>query len=108
MISIAGDEWECIEGRGHTMEHICLFSKAKNLLISGDQLLPKITSHVGVFPTEPNANPLDDWLESCKRLIDLVPEDVLVLPAHGRPFRRRWQPQTVLPLQATGRGARGR
>jgi glyoxylase-like metal-dependent hydrolase (beta-lactamase superfamily II) len=86
MISIAGDEWECIEGRGHTMEHICLFSKAKNLLISGDQLLPKITSHVGVFPTEPNANPLDDWLESCKRLINLVPEDVLVLPAHGRPF----------------------
>jgi len=86
VISIAGDEWKCIEGRGHTMEHICLFSKAKNLLISGDQLLPKITSHVGVFPTEPNANPLDDWLESCKRLIDLVPEDVLVLPAHGRPF----------------------
>jgi glyoxylase-like metal-dependent hydrolase (beta-lactamase superfamily II) len=86
MISIAGDEWECIEGRGHTMEHICLFSKAKNLLISGDQLLPKITSHVGVFPTEPNANPLDDWLESCKRLINFVPEDVLVLPAHGRPF----------------------
>ena len=86
VISIAGDEWECIEGRGHTMEHICLFSKSKNLLISGDQLLPKITSHVGVFPTEPNANPLDDWLESCKRLIDLVPEDVLVLPAHGRPF----------------------
>ena len=86
IILIDDDEWECIEGRGHTMEHICLLSRAKKILISGDQILPKITSHVGVFPTEPNANPLEEWLESCKKLIDIVPKDVLVLPAHGRPF----------------------
>ncbi|MEO1362129.1 MAG: MBL fold metallo-hydrolase, partial [Pseudomonadota bacterium] len=49
--------------------------------------LPKISSNVSVFPTEPNANPLDDWLKSCEKLKSLLPKDVLVLPAHNEPFR---------------------
>ena len=85
-IILNNESWEIIDGKGHTMEHLCLFSKDKNIFIAGDQLLPKITSHVGVFPTEPEANPLEDWLNSCKKLLDKLPEDVLVLPAHGRPF----------------------
>ncbi len=40
-----------------------------------------------MFPTEPEADPLRDWLKSCARLRDLLPEDVLVLPAHNQPFR---------------------
>tara|TARA_B100000029_G_scaffold515716_1_gene624160 strand:- start:6727 stop:7752 length:1026 start_codon:yes stop_codon:yes gene_type:complete len=85
-IILNNESWEIIDGKGHTMEHLCLLSKDKNIFIAGDQLLPKITSHVGVFPTEPEANPLEDWLNSCKKLLDKLPEDVLVLPAHGRPF----------------------
>ena len=63
-----------------------LVFKRKKLLIAGDQLLPTITSNVGVFPTEPYANPLEDWLDSCKKLKNIVSEDALVLPSHGRPF----------------------
>jgi glyoxylase-like metal-dependent hydrolase (beta-lactamase superfamily II) len=56
------------------------------LLISGDQVLPKITSNVSVFPTEPDADPLKDWLESLASIRAAVPDDVLVLPAHNEPF----------------------
>jgi glyoxylase-like metal-dependent hydrolase (beta-lactamase superfamily II) len=42
---------------------------------------------VSVFPTEPEADPLSDWLRSCAKLRKLIPEDVLVLPAHNEPFR---------------------
>ena len=85
-ISIGGQEWTVIIGRGHSPEHACLFSAANNALISGDQLLPKISSNVSVFPTEPAANPLADWIASLGYLKDRVPEDVLVLPSHGKPF----------------------
>ena len=86
-IVIGERDWEVIVGRGHSPEHACLFSAESNLLISGDQLLPTISSNVSVFPTEPEANPLRDWLESLQLLKDRTPEDVLVLPAHGKPFR---------------------
>ena len=86
IVTIDGIEWQAIEGRGHTMEHLCFFSKELNMFISGDQILPTISSHVGIFPTEPEANPVEDWISSCHKLISVLPEDVLVLPAHGRPF----------------------
>lgn len=84
---LAGETWEVITGHGHSPEHSCLYCPALNIVISGDQLLPKISSNVSVFPTEPLANPLRDWLESCEKLKAHLPEDVLVLPAHNEPFR---------------------
>ena len=86
VIKINGINWHAIEGHGHTMEHLCFFSPELNIIISGDQLLPTISSHVGIFPTEPLANPVEDWIASCHKLIEKLPEDVLVLPGHGRPF----------------------
>ena len=86
-ISIGDSEWQVIVGRGHSPEHACLFCEERNLLISGDQLLPTISSNVSVYPTEPLANPLKDWLESLENLRKKIPSDVLVLPAHGKPFR---------------------
>jgi glyoxylase-like metal-dependent hydrolase (beta-lactamase superfamily II) len=56
------------------------------VLISGDQVLPKISSNVSVFPTEPDADPLTDWLESLASIKHRVDEDVLVLPAYNGPF----------------------
>lgn len=78
--------FEVIIGRGHSPEHACLFDAERNLVIAGDQILPKISSNVSVFPTEPAANPLADWLASLEQLKMRLPDDVLVLPAHGRPF----------------------
>jgi len=85
---VIGDrEWTVIIGRGHSVEHACLYCPELNVLISGDQLLPTISSNVSVYPTEPEANPLGDWLDSLGMLKKRLPEDVLVLPAHGKPFR---------------------
>ena len=84
---VGDHEWEVIVGRGHSPEHACFFSEEFNLLVSGDQVLPSISSNVSVFPTEPEANPLKDWLESLQNIKTRIPADVLVLPAHGKPFR---------------------
>ena len=86
-IQIGANEWEVIVGRGHSPEHACLYCAELNTLISGDQLLPTISSNVSVYPTEPLADPLADWLDSLQILKSRIPEDVLVLPAHGKPFR---------------------
>jgi glyoxylase-like metal-dependent hydrolase (beta-lactamase superfamily II) len=87
LIQIGSNEWRVIVGNGHSPEHACLYCDDLNILISGDQLLPTISSNVSVYPTEPEANPLADWLESLQKLKREVAEDVLVLPAHGKPFR---------------------
>jgi len=84
--SIGADQWRSVVGRGHSPEHLCLYCPQRRLLISGDQILPKITSNVSVFPTEPEADPLTDWLESLAMIRTAVPDDVLVLPAHNEPF----------------------
>ena len=86
-MDFAGHTWEVLLGRGHSPEHACFFDAGRNLFISGDQLLPTISSNVSVYPTEPGANPLKDWLSSLEMLKASLPEDVLVLPAHGKPFR---------------------
>lgn len=86
-VRLAGQDWTVIVGSGHSPEHVCLFSPALNVVISGDQLLPRISSNVSVHPTEADANPLHDWITSCENLLARLPEDVLVLPAHNEPFR---------------------
>jgi glyoxylase-like metal-dependent hydrolase (beta-lactamase superfamily II) len=75
-----------IIGRGHAPEMVCLFSEERNLLIAADQVLPRISPIVGVWPGEPEANPLAEFLSSLATLRQL-PDDCLVLPSHGRPFR---------------------
>jgi len=79
-------EWQIVMGSGHSPEHACLYCPELEVFISGDQVLPKITSNVSVYPTEPCADPLRDWLSSLARLKTLVPDDVLVLPSHNSPF----------------------
>lgn len=86
-VKIGEFTWQVITGHGHSPEHACLFCPEQNVLISGDQILPTISSNVSVFPTEPTANPLSGWFESLHRLKTLLPDDVLVLPSHGKPFR---------------------
>jgi glyoxylase-like metal-dependent hydrolase (beta-lactamase superfamily II) len=84
-LTIGTQDWQVVVGAGHSPEHACLYCPALKVLISGDQILPIITSNVSVHPTEPEANPLKDWMESHDRLLKLPP-DLLVLPAHNLPF----------------------
>jgi glyoxylase-like metal-dependent hydrolase (beta-lactamase superfamily II) len=85
VVRIGGREWRCIAGYGHAPEHMSLFSEALRVMISGDMVLPRISTNVSVIDVEPEANPLALYLESIERLRTL-PADTLVLPAHGRPF----------------------
>jgi glyoxylase-like metal-dependent hydrolase (beta-lactamase superfamily II) len=78
--------WQPVVGSGHSPEHMCLYCPALKLLISGDQVLPRITPNVSVFPTEPKGDTLKDWLNSNARIRELLPDDVLVLPSHETPF----------------------
>jgi glyoxylase-like metal-dependent hydrolase (beta-lactamase superfamily II) len=87
MLTFAGNTWEVLIGRGHSPEHACFYDADRRLFIAGDQLLPTISSNVSVYPTEPGANPLRDWIASLRKIKSRLPEDVLVFPAHGKPFR---------------------
>ncbi len=85
-IDIGGRDWRVIVGYGHSPEHASLYSETLQVLISGDMVLPRISTNVSVFDFEPEANPLPLYLKSLKRY-DGLPEDTLVLPSHGRPFK---------------------
>lgn len=83
--------WKVLVNGGHADEHASFYSSRAGIFIAGDQVLSKITPVVGVFSSQPHANPLADYLASLKRLARL-PDDILVLPSHGLPFhglRRR-------------------
>lgn len=86
VLTIGGRDWKVIVGSGHAPEHVCLYCAELNVLISGDQVLPRISSNVSLHPTEQHANPLQDWIDSCKKLKAALPPDTLVLPAHNEPF----------------------
>jgi glyoxylase-like metal-dependent hydrolase (beta-lactamase superfamily II) len=85
-LTIGEHDWRVIVGTGHSPEHACFYCADLKLFISGDQVLSEISSNVSVFPAEPDADPLGDWLDSITTLATEVPDDVLVLPAHNEPF----------------------
>jgi glyoxylase-like metal-dependent hydrolase (beta-lactamase superfamily II) len=84
-LTIGGRDWRCIAGYGHAPEHIALFCAGLNLLISGDMVLPRISTNVSVIDIEPEADPLPLYLASIAAMRAL-PADCLVLPSHGKPF----------------------
>jgi glyoxylase-like metal-dependent hydrolase (beta-lactamase superfamily II) len=86
-LDVGGRSWRAVVGRGHSPEHLCLYCPELRVLISGDQVLPRITSNVSVFPTEPDADPLSEWLTSLAAIRARVSDEVLVLPSHNEPFR---------------------
>jgi glyoxylase-like metal-dependent hydrolase (beta-lactamase superfamily II) len=84
--TIGRHRWRVMVGHGHAPEHASLYCDDLHVLISGDMLLPRISTNIGVFAGVPDANPLAWFLASLDRLRAL-PEDTLVLPSHGLPFR---------------------
>jgi glyoxylase-like metal-dependent hydrolase (beta-lactamase superfamily II) len=91
-IRLGARNWRVVTGNGHSPEHACLVDPgsesgagAGGVMIAGDQVLPRITSNVSVSLSEPEGDPLGDWLASIAKLKQL-PGDLLVLPGHGEPF----------------------
>ncbi len=93
-ITMGGRVWDIRMGNGHAPEHATFWSRDDNLVIGGDQLLPSISPNLGVYPTEPEADPVAEWLEACERLRPFAGDDQLVLGGHKLPF-------TGLPLRLT-------
>ncbi|APV52442.1 hypothetical protein BWI17_13540 [Betaproteobacteria bacterium GR16-43] len=85
-IAIGAHHWQVITVFGHAPEHAALYCADLNILISGDQVLPRITTNVGVWGNQPESNPLALFLDSIGRFLPL-PADALVLPSHDRVFR---------------------
>ena len=92
-LTIANRQWAIRIGHGHAPDHATLWSD-DGIILGGDQLLPGISANIGVYPTEPDADPLTDWLDSCRSFMPHARDDQLVLPGHKLPF-------TGLPLRLT-------
>jgi len=92
-LKAAGRDWTVRLGHGHAPDHATLWSN-DGLVLGGDQFLPGISANIGVYPTEPEADPLTDWLQSCRDFQPLVGDAQLVLPGHQLPF-------TGLPARLT-------
>lgn len=85
-IHFGGRDWDVHIGNGHAPEHATLWSTDGELVIGGDQLLATISPNLGVYATEPEADPVGDWLEACERLSAHATDTQLVLPGHKLPF----------------------
>ena len=85
-LPVDGRRWEVQVGFGHSPEHVALHDAEARVLISGDMLLPRITTNISVFAVDPTADSLASYLHSLDRWRTL-PDDTLVLPSHGLPFR---------------------
>lgn len=85
-ITMGGRRWVVHMGDGHAPEHATFWSLDDDLVIGGDQILPSISANIGVYPTEPGADPLGEWIASCTRLAALAQDRHMVLPGHKLPF----------------------
>lgn len=83
---LGGSDWVVHLGQGHAPDHATLWCQDAPLVMAGDQLLPSISPNLGVYPTEPMADPVVEWLESCARFETMAREDHLVLPGHKLPY----------------------
>jgi glyoxylase-like metal-dependent hydrolase (beta-lactamase superfamily II) len=92
VLTIAGRRWQVHVGHGHAPEHAVLFSLDDDLVLGGDQLLPSISPNIGVYATEPQSDPLGEWIASCHAFQALARDNHLVLPGHKLPY-------TGLPLR---------
>jgi glyoxylase-like metal-dependent hydrolase (beta-lactamase superfamily II) len=92
VIAMGGRRWTVRIGNGHAPEHATFWSLDDNLVLGGDQLLPSISANIGVYPTEPDADPLAEWLASCAGFAPHAQDNQLILPGHKLPF-------TGLPLR---------
>lgn len=86
IVRIDGKKWQILIGHGHAPEHLALYCAELGVLISGDMLLPRISTNVSVFAATPEADALRWYLDSLDEMARDIPAETLVLPSHGLPF----------------------
>jgi glyoxylase-like metal-dependent hydrolase (beta-lactamase superfamily II) len=85
-LRLGGRDWVVRFGHGHAPDHATLWSEDGEIVIGGDQLLPSISPNLGVYATEPGADPVTEWIDACRKLQPFATPDQLVLPGHKLPF----------------------
>ena len=85
-ITIGDRTWEIIVGKGHSPAMLLMYDREGKLLVSGDQVVSRITPNISIWPFDQDDDPLKDFLEISADLPKMVPNDVTILPGHGRPF----------------------
>lgn len=85
-VIISGDKWRVLFGRGHSTAQACLYSRKRNMLLSADHVVGRITPNISVWPLETNGNPLEEYIHDLKEWRAIVPNDVRTLPGHGPEF----------------------
>ncbi|MFB4426346.1 MBL fold metallo-hydrolase [Streptomyces sp. QL37] len=70
---------------GHTAGHLCFRERERNMLLTGDHILPKVTPNVARRPGS-DPDPLRDFLASLARLHRFADPGTVVLPGHEWPF----------------------
>jgi glyoxylase-like metal-dependent hydrolase (beta-lactamase superfamily II) len=85
-LSFSGKTYRVITGDGHVAEQVMLYCESERLLFVADQVLERISPNVAVWAGEPDGDPLGHYLRSLRWLSGEIPNDVLVLPGHRRPF----------------------
>lgn len=86
VIEMGGRRWRVLMGNGHAPEHATFWCEEDDIVIAGDQILPRISPNLGVYSTEPDADPVSEWLEACEKFKPYATERHLALPGHNRPF----------------------
>ncbi len=86
VLTLGQRRWRVRIGQGHAPDHATLWSEDDNLILGGDQLLPSISANIGVYPTEPEADPLSEWMAAVEGYVPHARADHLVLPGHKLPY----------------------
>jgi glyoxylase-like metal-dependent hydrolase (beta-lactamase superfamily II) len=79
----AGTALRAVWTPGHTPGHLCFYDEQRDVLLTGDHVLPRITPHIGL-PPGAEGDPLGDYQASLRRLARYRPAEVL--PAHEYRF----------------------
>lgn len=85
-LRMGGRNWTVRLVHGHAPSQITLWSADDNLVLGADHLLPGASASLSVYSTEPEADPVAEFLSSCERTRAFVRDDQLILPGHGLPF----------------------
>ena len=86
-ITVGSQVWNVVSARGHSPNMACLWNKEDDVFIASDQILPRISPNISVWPDHPEANPLQDYRDSLYKLKSSLTDSTLILPSHGLPFR---------------------
>jgi glyoxylase-like metal-dependent hydrolase (beta-lactamase superfamily II) len=82
---IGGRRWRVYTGHGHAPSHATFWSD-DGYAIVGDQILPGMSADLSVTVAEPEADPIREWYDSCRRFAGIASDDTICLAGHNHPF----------------------